>query len=130
MPIPPPSMPTPVAVRRTAASLPPSDVSLFGERDITRCLLHRCCAVPLPQASPPWIGNGCKHRQIRFTEKFFLSDIVVHKVGSATIPCNQKYEVGTVQFKNRFFSTKIIRQGLSPRVEKSGIARGIARENF
>uniref|UniRef100_A0A0E0BRR2 Uncharacterized protein n=1 Tax=Oryza glumipatula TaxID=40148 RepID=A0A0E0BRR2_9ORYZ len=29
---------------------------------------------------PPLIGNGCKHRQIRFTEKFFLGDTVVHKV--------------------------------------------------
>uniref|UniRef100_A0A0E0LG99 Uncharacterized protein n=1 Tax=Oryza punctata TaxID=4537 RepID=A0A0E0LG99_ORYPU len=27
-----------------------------------------------------WIDNGCKHPQIRFTEKFFLSDTVVHKV--------------------------------------------------
>uniref|UniRef100_A0A0D9YPZ1 Uncharacterized protein n=1 Tax=Oryza glumipatula TaxID=40148 RepID=A0A0D9YPZ1_9ORYZ len=68
-------------------------------------------ACPILVCSAKRIGNGCKHRQIRFTEKFFLSDIVVHKVGSATIPFNQKYEVGTVQFKNRFFSTKIIRQG-------------------
>uniref|UniRef100_A0A0E0BRR4 Uncharacterized protein n=1 Tax=Oryza glumipatula TaxID=40148 RepID=A0A0E0BRR4_9ORYZ len=34
---------------------------------------------------PPLIGNGCKHRQIRFTEKFFLGDTVVHKVGRLSI---------------------------------------------
>uniref|UniRef100_A0A0E0BRR5 Uncharacterized protein n=1 Tax=Oryza glumipatula TaxID=40148 RepID=A0A0E0BRR5_9ORYZ len=32
---------------------------------------------------PPLIGNGCKHRQIRFTEKFFLGDTVVHKESEA-----------------------------------------------
>uniref|UniRef100_A0A0E0J6A6 Uncharacterized protein n=1 Tax=Oryza nivara TaxID=4536 RepID=A0A0E0J6A6_ORYNI len=33
---------------------------------------------------PPLIGNGCKHRQIRFTEKFFLGDTVVHKVAATS----------------------------------------------
>uniref|UniRef100_A0A0E0RGD1 Uncharacterized protein n=1 Tax=Oryza rufipogon TaxID=4529 RepID=A0A0E0RGD1_ORYRU len=36
---------------------------------------------------PPLIGNGCKHRQIRFTEKFFLGDTVVHK---ATLELEKK----------------------------------------
>uniref|UniRef100_A0A0D9YPZ0 Uncharacterized protein n=1 Tax=Oryza glumipatula TaxID=40148 RepID=A0A0D9YPZ0_9ORYZ len=36
-------------------------------------------ACPILVCSAKRIGNGCKHRQIRFTEKFFLSDIVVHK---------------------------------------------------